>query len=258
MFVLVLARSRGVVRCCACLDNLVLIGSEPYSQEKIEDDDYMGKKAEIFGSEEKVRQEFGQFLRRANNLMKEMQVDLPDVKVTWSGYVEEMSEEACRATDIPSFLLALRGNQGPYAYGNLSALLISFCGEEGEKLVAEYEEKLKCQLRPRVIPTQRKGKKFIVEVDGRLDLTKELAFRNTLAKLFKCKPKDFILEDIHHGSTILMYIIPAEISESIQAHIAVSVEEFKNAKILQLTLEGYAVCVLRYIKIHMCYVSIIC
>ena len=226
-----------------------LIGSEPYTQEKKEDDDYMGKKAEIHGYEEEVKREFGEFLHRASNLMKKMQVYLPDVKLTWSAY-EEMSEEACQANDIPSFLFALRGNQGPYAYRNLSALLILFCGEEGKKLVEEYEKKLECQLRPRVIPTQRKGKKFIVEVDGRLDETKELAFRNTLAKLFKCSPKDFILEDIHHGSTILTYIIPAEVAESIQALIAVNVEELKNAKILQLTLEGYAVCVLRYIKIH--------
>ena len=217
---------------------------------EIEDDDYMGKKAEICGFDEKVRQEFGTFLHCANNLMKKMQVDLADVKVTWSGYEEKMSEEARQASDISSFLLALRGNQGPYAYGNLSALLILFCGKEGEKLVAEYEEKLECQLRPRVIPTQRKGKKFIVKVDGRLDLTKELAFRNTLAKLFKCSPKDFLLEDIHHGSTILTYIIPAEVAESIQARIAASVEELKNAKILQLILEGYAICVFRYIMNH--------
>ena len=200
-----------------------------------QDDDYMGKKAEICDFEEKARQEFGQFLHRANKLMKEMPVDLPDVKVTWSGYEEEMSDEACRATDIPSFLLALRGNQGPYAYGKLSALLILFCGEEGKKLVAEYEEKLKGLLRPRVT---QKGKRFVVKVDGKLDQTKESAFRNTLARLFNCLPKDFILENIRHGSTILTYIISAEVAESIQAHIAVSVEELKNAKILQLTLEG--------------------
>lgn len=208
-------------------------------QEQLRDDDYMGKKAEIRGFEQKARREFGQFLHRANDLMKKTRVHLPDVKLTWSGFEEEeMSEEACRATDIPSFLLALRGNQGPYAYGTLSGLLISFCGEEGEKLVAGYEEKLECQLRPRVIPTQRNGKRFIVEVDGKLDQTKELDFRNTLANLFKCSPKDFILEDIRPGSTKLTYIIPAEVAKSIQALIAVSVEQFKNAKILQLTLEG--------------------
>ena len=219
---------------------------------EIEDDDYMGKKAEIRGFEKKAQREFGDFLGHATELMMKMEVRLPTVKVTWSGYEGEMSEEARQATDIPTFLLALslRGCVGPYAYESISGLLISFCHDEGEKLVAEYEEKLECQLRPRVIPTQRNGKRFLVEVDGRLDQTKELDFRNTLAKLFKCLPKDFILEDIQPGSTILTYIIPAEVAESIQAHIAVSVEEFKNAKILQLTLEGYAVCVLRYIKIQ--------
>ena len=109
-----------------------------------------------------------------------------------------MSDEAHQANDIPSFLFAaLREKQGPYAYWHLSCLLIEFCGEEGEKLVAEYEEKLKGLLRHRVIPTQRSGKKFIVEVDGKLDLKKELNFRNTLAELFKCTPRDFILEDIN-------------------------------------------------------------
>ena len=67
--------------------------------------------------------------------MKQMQVNLPDVKLTWSGYDEEMSEEACRASDITSFLLALHGQQWPYNYGNLSGLLILFCGEEGNRLV---------------------------------------------------------------------------------------------------------------------------
>ena len=120
----------------------------------------------------------------------------PKVKLAWQGFDNEMSDEARQARDIPSFLLAaLRENQGPYAYWYLSRLLILLCGEEGEKIVAVYEEKLKCLLHPRVIPTQRNGK-FIVEVYGRLEETKEVNFRNTLAKLFKCSPRDFILEDI--------------------------------------------------------------
>ena len=210
----------------------------------------MGKKAKIRHFEKKAKKEYGDFLHHATELMMKMDVHLPTVKVTCSGYEEEMSEEACRATDIPSFLFALRRNQGPYAYEIVSGLLLSFCHEEGEKLVAEYEEKLECQLRPRVIPTQRNGKKFIVEVDGKLNQIKELDFRNTLAKLFKCSPEDFILEDIRPGSTKLTYIISAEVAESVQSLVAVSVEELKTAKILHLTLEGYAVCALRYIKIH--------
>ena len=86
--------------------------------------------------------------------MEKAQVYLPDVKVTWSGYDSEMSSDACEAKDIPSFLVAVRGNQGPYAYENIGALLILFCKKEGEELVAEYEKKLKCQLRPRVMPVK--------------------------------------------------------------------------------------------------------
>ena len=175
----------------------LIIGSELHGKEQLKYDDYMGKKAEIRDSEETAKREFGKLSFCASNLMKETQVDLHDVKLMWSAFDEEMSDEAHQASDIPSFLrLALRGKQGPYAYGNLKCLLISFCGEEGEKLVAEYEEKLKGLLRRRV--TQQ-NEKFIFEVDGRLDQTKELDFRNTLAKVFECSPKDIVLEDIRHG-----------------------------------------------------------
>lgn len=198
----------------------------------------MGEKAMILDSEENAKREFGGFLCRASELMEKTNVHLPNVKLTWSAYEEDMSAEACQAGDIPSFLRALRGNQGPYAYRNLSALLTLFCGKEGEKLVAEYEKKLKRRLHSRVIPTQRNGKRFKVKVDRDLNQANELDFRNTLAKLFKCTPKDFLLEDIRTGCTELTYIIPSEVADSIQAHIGVCSEDFKNAKVVQLTLEG--------------------
>ena len=198
----------------------------------------MGKIAEILDSEENITREFAEFSRRASDLMEKKKVRLPKVKLTWKEYKEgEMSEEANKARDITSFLAALSGSHGRYAYRNLSALLVSFCGKKGKKLVAEYEQKLKLHLQPRVIPTQQDGKRFVVKVDGKLDRTNELDFRITLAKLFKCKPQDFILEDIRTGSTELTYIIPAEVADSIRACIGVCEEDFKNAKILQLTLE---------------------
>ena len=203
------------------------------------DQEDRGKIAEILDSEENITREFAEFSRRASDLMEEMEVQLPKVKLTWKVYKNgEMSEEASKASDITSFLAALSGSHGPYAYRNLSALLVSFCDEKGKELVAEYEQKLKLHLYPRVIPTQQDGKRFIVKVDGKLDRTNELNFRITLGKLFKCSPKDFILEDIRPGSTKLTYIIPAEVAESVQACIGVCEEDFKNAKILQLTLEG--------------------
>ena len=229
---------KAIIQCCLHASYFVLIGSESEKPEHPEDDLYMGKKAEVLDFEEDAKREFGGFLCRASELMEKTKVHLPNVKLTWSAYEDDMNEDACQATDIPSFLRALRGNQGPYAYRNLSALLKLFCGEEGEKLVAEYEKKLKRQLRSRVIPTQRNGKRFKVKVDRELNHTNELDFRNTLAKLFKCKPKDFILEDIRTGCTVLTYIIPSEVADSLQAHISVCVEDFKNAKVIQLTLEG--------------------
>ena len=216
-----------------------VIGYELHEQEQPEDDMHMGKKAEILDSEENATREFAEFLRCASDLMEKKKVKLCKVKLTWKAYRKgEISEEASKASDITSFLAALSGSQGPYAYRNLSALLISFCGKKGKKLVAEYETKLKIQLYPRVVPTQQDGKRFIVKVDGKLDWTDELDFRITLAKLFKCTPKDFILEDIRTGCTELIYIIPSEVADNILVCIGASVEDFRNPKILKLTMEG--------------------
>lgn len=197
----------------------------------------MEKKAEILDSEENVKRNFAEFLLHASNLMKKTQVDLPDVKLTWSTY-KEISKEACQADDMPSLLRAL--HQGPYAYRGLSHTLTLFCGEEGEKLVAEYEEKLKDQLSSRVheFPTRRNGKRFKVKVDRELNQDNELDFRITVAKLFKCSHKDFLLEDIRVGCTELTYIIPSEIANHLEMCIDVSVEDFKNAQILQLAVDG--------------------
>lgn len=151
-----------------------------------------------------------------------------------------MCEEADNANDITSFLRAIfrSGSHGPYAYSALSSLLNHFCGKEGEELVTEYEKKLKSHLTRRV---EKSGEEFTVKVDGELDEKKEPNFRNTLAKLFNCEPEDFLLVDIRTGCTELVYIISTEIADNIKACIGVCVEDFKNAKILQLTLEGYAI-----------------
>lgn len=210
-----------------------LIGpeSEMYEHEQVE-----GIKARVLDSEKKATRKFGDFLCNASDLMEKMKVRLHKLKLTWKAYRRgEISEEASKAIDITSFLTAISESQGPYEYGDLSALLEKFCGEKGKKLVAEYEEGLKRQLSDRV---EQEGKKFKVKVDNDLNWTNVLAFRITLAKLFNCAHEDFRLVDIRQGCTELTFIIPSEVADSILALITVSVEEFKNAKILQLTLEG--------------------
>ena len=199
---------------------------------------HMGKQADLLNSEENAIREFAEFSCRASDLMEKKKVRLSKVKLTWKGYNKgEISDEASKASDITSFLDAISGTQGPYAYRNLSALLIFFCGKKGKELVAEYEQKLKLQLQPRVTPTEQDGKRFVVKVDGKLDKNSEKEFRITLAKLFKCTTSDFTLEDIRTGCTELTYIIPFD-SIHILTCIGVCVEDLKNAKILQLTLEG--------------------
>ena len=210
----------------------------PHAQ-GLEDNKYRAKQAAIQDSEENARKKFARFLLSASQLMEKEQVDLPSLKLTWKGYKGKISEEVCQAGDIKSFLMAISESQGPYAYGYLSDLLALFCEEGSKKLLAEYEKELKQLLDDRVTPIRVNGMKFKVKVDRKVSDINESDFRNTLARLFKCTTEDFLLEDIRSGCTELTYIISSKFGESLQIHIAVCVEDFKNAKILQLALEGY-------------------
>ena len=202
----------------------------------------MAQKAKIKNSEEKIRRKFSRFSFQAGDLIEKAQIPLLNVKLIWAGYNKgELSKEARQAGDIKSFLMAISGCQGPYAYRDLSDLLTLFCKEEGEKLVAEYEKELKHLLEKhkRVILPQQDCMQFKVKVDGQLSESDESDFRITLMELFGGEAEDFLLEDIRSGCTELTYVISSIFAESLRAHIAaVSVEGLKNAKILQLTLEG--------------------
>ena len=189
-------------------------------------------------SEENARRKFARFLLYASQLMEKEQVDLPSLKLTWKGYKGKISEEVRQAGDIKSFLMAISESQGPYAYRDLSDLLTLFCKEGSKEIVAEYEKELKQLLDDRVTPIRVNGMKFKVKVDRELSETNESDFRITLAKLFECTTEDFLLEDIRSGCTELTYIVSSKFGENLQTYTAVSVEDFRNAKILQLTLEG--------------------
>ena len=216
----------------------MIIECGPHEQ-ALEDNKYRAKKAAIQDSEENSRRKFARFLLRASDLMEKTRVDLQRVKLAWKGIKGKISEEVDRAEDINSFLTAISESQGPYAYRDLSELLTLFCEEGSKEIVAEYEKELKQLLDDRVTSIRENGMRFKVKVDRELSETNESDFRITLARLFKCTTEDFLLEDIRSGCTELTYIISSKFGESLQAHIAVSVEDFKNAKILQLTLEGY-------------------
>ena len=66
-----------------------------------------------------------------------------------------------------------------------------------------------------------------MKVERGLNHANELDFRNTLAKLFKCK--DFILEDIRTGCTELTYIIPSEVAaKSKNVYVCLGSQECPN------------------------------
>ena len=182
--------------------------------------------------EEDAKRHYGNFLLDATELLENKNVKLERIKLLWLCNGGEMSSEANKAESIISFLIAICGTQGPYNYGNLLSLLNKLCGDEGKVLVANYEEVLTCKLNPRLIPV---GKKFQVKIDTKLIKDVILYFHKTLAKLFKCEPKEFILRDVSDGCIELIYIISSDIAEKIVHNI--QDEDFEHAKIVEIWIE---------------------
>ena len=218
---------------------LLNIDTELHRQKRLKHNQYKARQAKIQESEESIRTEYSSFFCHVGDLMEETQVDLPRVKLTWAGYKGGISEKAENAGDIKSFLMAISESQGPYAYRGLIHLLKRFC-KDSEELVAKYEKELKDLLLgyKRVILPRQDCMQFKVKVDGQLSESNESDFRITLNKLFGGEAEDFLLEDIRSGCTELTYIISSIFAENLRAHIVVSEEGLRNAKILQLTLEG--------------------
>ena len=214
--------------------------SGPNVEEGISDDVELQQiMAKIKQSEGEAKREYGQLLLDASKLFKKKKVKLPDVKLTWLGCDREMSDEARKAKDITSFLMAIGGTQGPYSYQNIGKLLVIFCKREGEELVAKYEEKLKCILRPQLIPVERSGRQFMVKINKKSSKENILDFQITLAKLlFNWKFNEFILEDARDGCIELIYVIPTELAEKIEKSDLSSMhEDFKDAKIVEFWVE---------------------
>lgn len=163
---------------------------------------------------------------------------LTDIKLTWSGYDKHISREACMTKDIPSFLIAICETQGPYKYDRIGGLLILFCEKEGEKLVTDYEARLKVTLHPRVSPVHQQGKRFKVKIDKDLSKDDILDFRNTLAKLLECEADELLLEGIHKNCVELTYVIPIELAKKIEnTNFETCHNDFESVKIAAFWIE---------------------
>ena len=118
-------------------------------------------------------------------------------------------------------------------------LATHFGGKEGKKLVKLYEGQLKHNVNERIKTQEVPMDASILTM--KLNLRKYndqdlVNFRNTLARVLKRGPHEFVLKTVRKGCVELVYIIPSDLCESIRSlKGTVDLEEYE---VMAVTING--------------------
>ena len=194
----------------------------PISRDNTAATQYTYNRCTVDMRDKQIRQEYTCFMREAKSLLQRTQVSLDDLLFALSNVEESVPNDVRLASNLHSFMQALSATQSPYNYSNVAFLVKEFGGKEGTKLLTKYERKLKPILKKRMtlVNVPGKTKQFQVKVNVNQQWKEQEAvdFRNTLAKLFKRQPQEFLLKYVRNGCIELTFLIPAGIATLINCY----------------------------------------
>ena len=138
-------------------------------------------------------------------------------------------------------------------YTLTAALAEELGGEEGKKLVSEYEAKLKPHLEKRVavfqpdyLTTPYGFKELQVKLDWELaktDYERVIRFRITLSRLLCTQPSCFILKGLREGCVLLTWLVPEHLCPAMVDSAKANFDLLASQAILAITVMGYTVTV---------------
>jgi len=123
-------------------------------------------------------------------------------------------------------------------------LVKAFGGKEEAKLITEYERKLKPifekGMKSVKVPGKTKQFQMKINVNQQWKEQEAVEFRNTLAKLFKHQPQEFLLKSVMDGCIELTFLIPAGIATLIISASATGrlTTDLKKLDIVALKVDG--------------------
>lgn len=207
----------------------------------------MARLCEVQEQDRNLQKEYMQFLFKVLELLEKKNVSPDSLLFAWSCMTAtpEVPSIFTKANSIRSIITALRAQHVQYFdYRTIGDLAEQFGGEEGVRLVSSYENMLKDKLSNRLVRSiPRRASRLTVKVNWRRDDKAKqgdfiVTFRNTLSKLFKQRPEEFILKDVIEGCLELTFLIP----EANALHFKHTVEErkddLKQLCVMAITLDG--------------------
>jgi len=216
----------------------------PISRDNTAATQYTYNRCTVDMRDKQIRQEYTCFLLEAKSLLQRTQVSLDDLLFALSNVEESVPSDVRLASNLHSFMQALSATQSPYNYSNVAFLVKAFGGKEGTKLITEYERKLKpiFEKGMKSVKVPGKTKQFQVKINVNQQWKEQEAveFRNTLAKLFKRQPQEFLLKSVMDGCIELTFLIPAGIATLIISASATGrlTTDLKKLDIVALKVDG--------------------
>ena len=184
---------------------------------------------------------YASFAIEVTELLTKRKMKVNKLILAWS-FLDKSTEvpQAVReAKDITSFVQALRQHQNWFNYGGLMFLATRFGGKEGKKLVKLYEGQLKHNVNERIKTQEVPMDASILTM--KLNLRKYndqdlVNFRNTLARVLKRGPHEFVLKSVREGCVELDYIIPSDLCESIGS-LGVTTELSEKHRVMTIYID---------------------
>lgn len=186
-----------------------------------------------------LRIAYGSFLIALSKKLKKKNLD--ELKTVWSHICKEgLNNAAMNSNTVEEFIrIASHDGELPaLCYQALSDLTISLLKTGGERLISEYERKIKQCLKSQVCQGVKQVK---VKVDKHL--TNETSIQditNTLAKVFKFTSKEIVLLSVKKGCIELTYLVSTLIGAVLKEWKSVyeDSETLDRANIELISLEG--------------------
>ncbi len=186
---------------------------------------------------------YSHFVCQLSELLTRKSVSVDKLLLAWAYLTpnKEVPKKVREANNVEAFMLALRQCQQWYSYTEFRVLATRFGGKEGEKLVAAYEKQLRRPVKKMVVPSNipKKAKRLIVKLRWQNYTDQDIVdFRNTFARLLKCKPEQFVFKSAGRGCIQLIFVIPAGLCEFIRSLVEVKITELKKYRVMSVSIDG--------------------
>jgi len=209
-----------------------------------EDHELIDTKCAVDELDEEVRHEYAKFMRDLLQLFTKMSVPTDDVLLSFSCLEDDqnISIDMRSSSNMKSFMQALSKTQSWYNFGTTARLACMHGESEGERLVEEYEKKLKVHLLKRIkLPAAHKAERIVIKFNEKREkFTEEkiIKFRRIVSRVLTLETKEFVFVSVEDGCVQLTFLFPSAIVRQAKQAMDTISDDLKEWKVISIRIKG--------------------